>query len=278
MYRYSVIYDGNTLDLTGVDKKWQVLSVTGLNPPVATQNESNVVGAAGVKIVGSNIGKRAIVITLRVNYPCELNRAELLSFLSSNNEITLRIQSKYKDLYIDGVVESNTYDIYTQSQLMQVSILCGYPYFKASEDRVTNSVISTGGFTLPFSVEDGETVQFDTLDILGRLVVYNYGQIQTGLIIELDVYNDGLVKVYNVDNENEYFGFKESLIAGDKIIINTNILAKEKCMLIRNGVKTKFMNKLLYGVTWFSISKLIVLGVEGSAYMTIRNHDELAGV
>ena len=278
MYRYSVIYDGNVLNLSGVEKKWQIISVTGLNPPVATQNESNVVGAAVVKITGSNIGKRAIVFTIRINYPCELNRAELLSFLGSNNEITLHIQSKYKDLYIDGVVETNDYDIYTNSQIMQVSILCGYPYFKASEERVTKSIVSKGGFTFPFSVDYDKTVQFDEFDILDRLFLYNYGQIPTGLIIELDVYENSAVKVYNVDNENEFFTFNEELRAGDKVIINTNMWADEKCVIIRNGVKTKFMNKLVRGVTWFTLKKVLVLGVSGKAYMTIRNHDEIAGV
>ena len=279
MYAYEILFNGNKLQLSGVERKWQILSVTGLNPPTSTLNEANIVGQPGVMFVGSKINKRAITFTIRVNHPCEVNRAELLAFLASNNEITLHITTSRKDLYIDGKIEMNEYDIYTQSQMMMVSIVCPYPYFRNTEERITDSVISTGGFQFPFSVNINERIRFDDLSILDRLIVYNYGQVETGLKIHLQFFEDVTdPRIYNVDNINEYIGFKGEFLLGDVIEINTNVNVKERAVLIRNGKRTKILNRLLPGITWLKIKNILVLKLSTSGYATIYNHDELAGI
>ena len=279
MYAYEILFNGNKLKLSGVERKWQILSVTGLNPTLSTLNEAAIVGQPGVKFVGSKINKRAITLTIRVNHPCEDNRAELLRFLASNNEITLHITTDRKDLYIDGKVEMNDYNIYTQSQTMMVSIICPYPYFRNTEERITDSVVSTGGFTFPFSVNVDDTIRFDDLSILDKLIVYNYGQVETGLKIQLQFFETVIDPVvYNVDNEDEYIGFKGEYRLGDVIEINTNINVKERAVLIRNGQRTKILNKLMSGITWLKIKNILVLKLSTSGYMTIYNHDELAGI
>ena len=278
-YEYTVYNKGNILKLSGQQSKWQIRSVTGLNPPSSRIQESEFVGVPGVRKTGSKVGKRNIVITLHINHPCERNRDELLTALNTDDEITLQIKTPRKDVTIKGTIESNEYEVYTRSQEMQISILCDYPYFKSGKERVTNYVESTGGFEFPMSFEEDDTFDFDNLDILDRFIVYNYGQITTGLKIELQVhsYSDEL-KVYNVDDPTKYFSLKGGFETGDRILIDTNINADDKVVLIRNGIQTKILNRLMYGVTWFQIKDILVLGVEGNAYMTITNQDELAGV
>lgn len=280
MYNYTIMFNGNSLKLTGVQQLWQVRNVTGLNPVKATLNESNIVGAPGVKIVGSKMDKRAIVFTIRVNSPCEVNRAKLNEFLTPGSEITINIKTSLKEVNIKGVVESNEYEIYTNDQTMQVSVLCEYPYFKVtSSERTTYSVESTGGFQFPLKVNYNETIKFDELNIIDRLIIYNYGQIETGLELELEFYDKTTnPKIYNVDNQNEYFGFKGEFLPGDVIKINTNTLAKDKATLIRGGTSTKILRKLMSGITWLKVSNVLALSVEGSAYLTVKNHDELSGI
>ncbi len=280
MYQYSIKYNGNTLQLTGVERQWQVRSVTGLSPASATLNESNVVGVPGVKIVGSNIGKRAISFTIRVNHPCEQNRAKLLEFLAPGNEITINIKTSLKEVEITGIVETNEYDIYTNNQTMLVSILCAYPHFVvSSSERTTYSVESTGGFQFPLNVSYDDEVSFDNLNIIDRLIIYNYGQIETGLELELEFYDHTTdPKIYNVDNPNEYIGFKGEYQPGDVIKINTNSLAKDKAVLISGGTSTKILRKLMSGITWLKVRNVLALSVEGSAYLTVKNHDELSGI
>lgn len=278
-YDYTIYNKGNILKLSGQQSKWQIRSVTGLNPPSSRIQESEIVGVPGVRKTGSKIGKRNIVITLHINHPCERNRDELLDMLNTDDEITLKIKSSRKEVTIKGTIESNEYEIYTNSQEMQISILCEYPYFKVGEERKTNYVESTGGLTFPVNLESEETYSFDNLDLIDRFIIYNYGQIATGLKIELQVhdYSDEL-RVYNVDDPTKYFALKGGFNPGDKVIIDTNINADDKVVLIRNGIQSKILNRLMYGVTWFQVKDILVLGIEGNAYMTITNQDELAGV
>lgn len=290
MYDYTIGYNGNYLKLTGTEKQWQLLSVSGLNPSKATLSESDVVGSPGVKIVGSKIDKRAIVFTIRVNHPCELNRSKLLEFLTPGNEISINIKTRLKEATINGVVETNEYEIYTNNQTMQVSVLCEYPYFKLkSSERITYSVESVGGFQFPLNVAYDKTVTFDDLNILDKLYIYNYGQITTGLELELEFYDTVInPKIYNVDNPNEFFGLRGTYVPGDVIKINTNALAKDKVTLISGGTSTKALKKLMRDSTWLKVRGILVLGVsaidnegaeiKGKAYLTVKNHDELKGI
>lgn len=279
MYEYTIIKDNNILKLTGQQHKWQVRSVTGLNPPKTNVFESTLMGVPGVKKTGSKIDKRNIVFTIHINHPCEANRDELLQFLSTDYEIDIQIKTAHKNLTIKGTVETNEYDIYTQSQTMQVSVLCDYPYFKSSDDRVVSYADYVGGFQFPLDLDIEEKTMFDKIDLINNYVLYNYGQIATGLKIELSVFaNTSDIIITNVDNTSQFFGLKGEYLAGDKIYIDTNPTATDKVMLIRDGVKTKILKKLMPGTTWFNIKNVLVLTVSPNVYMTITNHDEVAGV
>lgn len=279
MYNYTIVKDGNILNLNGQQRKWQLRSVSGLNPPKTSVYESTLVGLPGVMKTGTKVDKRNIVFNIHINHPCEINREELLRFLSSDFEIEIQIKTSRKSVTIKGTVESCEYDIYTRSQEMQVSVLCDYPYFKSSDDRVTSYVKYTGGFRFPLNLDIDETTRFDEVELLDRYVLYNYGQIVTGLNIELLVYNDTSdIKIVNVDDTSQFFGLKGDYQAGDKIYIDTNLTATDKVILERNGVRTKILKKLMPGVTWFNIKNVLVLTVTDNVYMTITNHDEVAGV
>lgn len=279
MYEYTIIKDNNILKLTGQQRKWQVRNVTGLNPPKASIYESTLIGVPGVKKTGANVDKRNIVFTIHINHPCEINRDELLQFLSTNFEIEILIKTSKKSLRINGTVEANEYDIHSSSQTMQVSVVCDYPYFKLGEDRTTTFATSSGGFRFPLNLDIDEKARFDNYELLDNYVLYNYGQITTGLRIELLVYgNTSDIIIANVDNRNEFFGLKGDYYIGDKIYIDTNPTATDKVILERNGVRTKILKKLMPGVTWFNVKNILVLTVSENVYMTITNHDELAGV
>lgn len=284
MYEYTLISGSSQLKLTGVEKKWQLLSVTGLNPSPASVNTTPLVGVPGEKKTGSKVGKKQITITLRINGDCELNRAELLGFLASNNEVRVVIKTKRKEVYIDGTVETNNYDIYTSSQIMQIVIVCEHPYFKSMKDYMTDSVTYEGGFEFPLEFEEDTDLFFDEVVIKDTMVIYNRGQIETGLKIELQILkNITEPKIYNVDTD-EYFGFIGNFFAGDIIKIDTNDTAKDKCVLIRGNTKTKILNRLMKNVTWFKIKDLIVLKIANNTsdefviYPIIENHDEIVGI
>lgn len=283
MYRYILEANGSLVELTGQEKKWQLLYVKGLNPPQATLHTTTIIGANGVRKVGSKIDPRTIEIALHINNPCRQNRQELLRFLSSNQELTIRLLTGNQEYYIEGTVEDNSYEIYTQSQEMVVSILCEDPYFKNTEERIVKNTESRGGFQFPFSFTEEDRFRFDELYVIRDLYIYNYGTHETGLELEIHILNETTnPKLVNVDDPTKYIGFNDTFYPGDVIKINTNSLAKNKVMLVRNGVETKLLNKLMVSVTWFKVKDILVLRYESLnneyAFIKIANHDKLLGV
>ncbi len=280
MYEWTIEYNGNKLNLTGCEKKWQLISVKGINPVAVDLNTSKRVGVPGVHKTGSQTPERVLTFMLRVNHPCERNRQELLDYLVPNAEVKITCRTPLKTVYTTGTISMNDYDTYTQSQIMQFEIVCEHPYFIASETRKDVNLKSRGGFSFPLNVGINETYRFEEYYFTDKVVVYNYGQIATGVEIEIKCL-DTLEKptVYNVDNPSEYIELNDTFLPGDIIKINTNTPSK-KITLVRNGVETKIMRKLVFPVTWFTIYKVLVLAVNYADKMLldVYTHDEVAGI
>lgn len=281
MYEWTIEYNSSQLKLTGCEKKWQLISVKGINPVGVTLNTSKRVGVPGVYKTGSQTPERVLTFTLRINHPCERNRQELLEFLVPNTEIKISCRTPLKTVYTTGTIEINEYDPYTQSQVMQFDVLCEHPYFIASDTRRDGNLQAQGGFSFPLNVGISETYHFEEYSFTDKVIVYNYGQIATGVEIEIKCLETvEKPKVYNVDNPSEYIELNDTFLPGDVIKINTNTTARNKVMLVRNNSETKIMRKLTIPVTWFAISKVLVLAVNGENNMLldVYTHDEIAGI
>ena len=285
MYSFTIESNGQLLDISGVEKKWQLLEVSGLNPPRPTTATSTITGADGVVVHNMQLPARYLEFTLHINNPCTANRMELLNVLTPRANVRVHIKGKKVQYYIDGIVDLNDYNPYTSSQTMVVSILCERPPFINADGRSTINVVSTGGFSFPFSFEEDDVFTFDEYSILNTIQLFNYGQNETGLKIEINVIEEiEDPKLINVDNNNMFFGLKGKFYPGDIIKIDTNVGAKNKVMLVHNGVETKIMNRLMRGVTWLKIQNILTLRYSVQSYNTfnsfllVKNHDELLGI
>lgn len=281
MYEWTIEYNGGKLKLTGNEKKWQLISVKGINPVAVTVNTSVRVGVPGVYKTGSQTPERVLTFMLRVNNPCEKNRQELLNFLVPNSEVKVTCRTPLKTVHTTGTISVNDYEVYAQSQIMQFEIICEHSYFIASDTRKDGNLKSRGGFKFPLNVGMTETYKFEEYYFTDKVIVYNYGQIATGVEIEIKCLDTvEKPKIYNVDKPNEYIELNDTFLPGDIIKINTNVTAKNKVLLVRNGIETKIMRKLTIPVTWFTVSKVLVLAVNGENTMLldIYTHDEIAGI
>lgn len=280
MYEWTIESNGNKLKLTGSEKKWQLVSVKGINPVGVTLNTSKQVNVPGVRITGSQTPERVLTFMLRINHPCERNRQELLDFLVPDSEVKAICRTPLKTVNTTGKISINDYDPYTQSQVMQFEILCEHSYFIASETRKDGNLQSQGGFKFPLNIGLNETFKFEEYSFTDKVIVYNYGQIATGIEVEIKFLDTvEKPKVYDVDNPNEYIELNDTFLPGDIIKINTNLKHK-KVTLVRNGVETKIMRKLVFPVKWFTISKVLVLAInyENKMLLDVYTHDEVAGI
>lgn len=285
MYEWIIEYQGSQLKLTGNENKWQLLSVKGINPVAVTINSSNRVNVPGTYKTGSQTPERVLTFMIRINNPCERNRQELLNYLVPNTEVKVICRTPRKKVYVNGTISINDYDIYTSSQIMQFEVYCEHPYFIASDTRKDSNLVTSGGFSFPLNVAVDETFRFEKYSFIDKIAIYNYGQIETGMTIEVEFLdNVTKPKIYNVDNPSEYIELNDTFITGDIVKIDTNVTARSKVVLIRDGVETKIMRKLVFPVTWFKIFKVLVLSVTDAnstinkMILNIYTHDEVAGI
>lgn len=282
MYSYIIESAGKFLELTGVERKWQLLEVTGLNPPRPTVSTSTVTGMDGVVVNNMKLPARYLEFTLHINAPCTANRLELINFLLPKQEVRVHIKGKGVAYYIDGYVELNEYNVYTASQIMVISIVCEKPPFINEQGNTQYNLISSGGFSFPLNFEEKDTFKFDVYSVLDRLQLINYGQVENGLQLEIHVINSVTdPKIVNVDDETKFIGLTGTFNSGDIIKIDTNVGARNKVMLVRDGKETRIMNRLMRGITWLKIRNVLTLAYTGNGYdvyILVKNHDGMLGI
>lgn len=242
---------GKVLQLTNVESDYQVVNIDGLNPPNATIISSNVAGVDGSRFRFSKLMERNIVITLRINGDVEKNRLNLYRYFRTKQWCKIYYTNEYRDIYIEGYVENIDCNLFTRSELMQISIVCHDPYFKSVNEIINDISKVLGKFEFPFAIET--PIEFSTYDYEKIIEVVNDSEVDIGLIIEITF--EGFTEdptIKDVTNGNEFKIYGE-FNAGDKIIINTN-RGQKSVKLIRNTIEENIIGSLGIGSVWFKLN------------------------
>lgn len=244
--------NGSLLVLTQNESKYQVLSVTGLNPPPAQINTITVAGMDGALFNSAKLNTRNIVITLRLNGDVETNRQTLYGFFNTKELVTIFYTNTNRDVFIEGYVETVEVDLFTRSEIMQVSILCPQPYFKSAEAIVEDISVSLAAFSFPFSINIGEPVAFSSLAIGKTVTVTNASDQSVGAVFTItfdaSVFD---IRVFNVTT-NEIFAIYYAFETGDIATVNT-ARGQKSITLVRGGVETNLFPYLEQGSQLFSL-------------------------
>lgn len=239
--------------LTQNESNYQVFQIDGLNPPKAQINLSNVAGLDGAQFNSSKLETRNIVIYIKINGDVEKNRLYLNTFFSTKQWCKIYYKNNSRNVYIEGYVESNDYTSFTINEIMQVSIICPNPYFKAVDEIVDDISKSVAAFHFPFSINIGDPIPFSTLDTSKVTNVYNDSESETGVIIEADFYGSvNSLTIRNTDT-GELFNLNYAFVNGDQVIVDTN-KGEKSITLIRDGVKTNIFTAIRKGSTFFQLS------------------------
>lgn len=246
---------GKQICLTNDENKFQVTSVTGINPPSANISTVENIGD-GEEFTHSRISKRNIVINMIINGDVEANRLALYQVVQSKEYIKVFLETYSKYVWIDGRVESVEVDNYQLKTTCQISILCFDPYFKSVEEFINSMNTVENNFYFPFYMVD--PIPISTYSQITVLNLINEGNIRSGMTIEINalgnitnpiIYNRETKEYIGVGTEENPF----QMIYGDKIIITT-MQNKKKIKLIRNAVETNIFNRLVKGSTFLSLS------------------------
>ena len=134
------------------NSNYQLVSVTGLNPPVADIVVSESATADGGVFNIARAQKRNIVLQIQPIGNIETRRLQLYSYFAPKAAITLDIQTDNRHVTIDGYVESMEIDYNANPQIVQVSIICPDPFFV---DKTQSSTTIPGTVTNPSEASQG---------------------------------------------------------------------------------------------------------------------------
>jgi hypothetical protein len=118
-----------------------VRNVEGLSPVDAEVNSQGYGQVDGEYYVGSRVGKRNIVLTLGLNV-VDVSLPIIYAYFKTKNGVTLKFNVDgwpNAPVYIDGFVETCTYNHFVQDPEVQVSILCPKPNLHKAEVEVTGT-------------------------------------------------------------------------------------------------------------------------------------------
>ena len=267
--------NGQVLELTQNESDYQIVSITGLNPPPAQINTTNIAGIDGSKFNSAKLDTRNIVIMLKLNGDVEGNRLALYQMFRTKEECRFYYSNGRRDVSIPGYVETVECDFFTNAEIMQVSIICMYPYFRDVDETVFEVSDSIAGFHFPFSINIGAPIAFSVYNTDHVANVINTAEADTGMIIRIDVKNPvSTIEIRNEDS-GEFFKLIYSFQRGDTIIVNTN-KGEKSIALIRNGIEANIFPALQRGSTFFQLAvgrnpfSYLVDGVQSDEDATIK--------
>ena len=243
---------GEVLTLTGVESEFQVVSITGLNPPQAQLNLTDIAGMDGAKFNSSKLQTRNIVITLKINNEVERNRQILYLFFRTKEKCVFYFTNQNRNVNIVGYVENVECDLFSDAELMQISIICPYPYFQSINQIIEDISNEQAAFYFPFSIDIDEPIPISTYTENRTANVINNSESESGAIIQINVLeNVSKIEIRNTDNGDD-FTLNYSFEAGDQIIINTN-KGQKSVRLIRGGLSTNIFSAVAQGSVFFQL-------------------------
>lgn len=241
---------GEVLNLS-TSSKYTLYKITGLQPPASAVNTSNNATSDGVTINSVRVDKRNIVLYIALEGDVEANRINLYRYFPLKQTVTIYFKNGKRNVCIEGTVELINCDFFVKKQVVQVSVICPQPYFKAINDVVSYFSDVSALFQFPFSIsETGIELSAITNNI--RKSIINAGDVACGVIIEL--YAIGTVVnpiIYDV-LKRTHIKLMCTMETGDTIVINTNH-GQKSIERIRAGVSSNIMGCLYPTSTWLTL-------------------------
>lgn len=238
---------GEQLELTR-NRDFDVLEVSGLNPPNAAINTYAISGMDGTKFNSARVEQRNIVILLNIHYPVEENRLTLYRFFRVKKWLKMYIKTDTRNVYIEGYVESFENSAFTDLQKPQISIICPQPFFLAVADTEINFSESVPLFEFPFAIP-AAGIEFSRKNQISN-TFFNAGEMDIGGTILLHARANGVHNpvFYNLTTQ-EYFGIYITMQAGDLITICTETGGKS-VTLLRDGATSNLLSNRKVDSSW----------------------------
>ena len=232
-----------TEDLTNIDGL--MVQFTGCQPPQAVFYSTPYAGANGASYNSGRLNTRNIVLSFSLLSNQEANRLRIYSLFRTGSKVRLEFIT-HRRAWIDGFVESITENRSSaqRKQVIQVSIICYDPLFKALDWNKITVQGTSAGVTFPLNY--GGDVPYGIkakITFSGTYVEEPFLKNNTD-----NVGNWGGIRIIEPDGEHP-----STFAAGDTMNICTIDGQKEVYKLDTNNVRTNLLNRLQQPIGWFKI-------------------------
>lgn len=259
-----------TMDLRNPEKTGYIItSITGLGPGKATINATEIATNDGGVYNSARLKSRNIVLSIKYLWtkPIETLRQNSYKYFPIKKKVKLVFELDNRTAEIEGYVETNDPNIFSNSEGASISIICPDPNFYSAEGFHENTSFSgiTSLFEFPFSNESltEDLIEFGDIQYKSEQIIRYEGDAEIGIILTIHAIGSaGSVTVYNVDTRETMVLDNDKLAAltgagistGDTITIST-VRGDKYVRLLRAGVTTNILNTLSKQSSWFQLKK-----------------------
>lgn len=295
------------LDLTNPERSGlAIVNITGLGPTAGNISITKWASSDGGVFNSARVDTRNIVFSLRfmdVPVSIETNRQMSYRFFMPKRKVKLTFETDNRKCYIEGYVERNEPQIFSQRSGQMISILCPDPYFIKVKDDPTEGLVTFSNVEPMFELwsyfpdtgadyDRGSTgISNESLsepailigDILAssmRELSYT-GDAETGIIVTIEasgrVVNPSIVhSSYDISAS-----FNIVLEEGD-ILEYCSIRGRQYARLTHGDVESNVISKLQRPIAWIQLqpgaNEFSYFADEGRDFISITiKHDVLYG-
>ena len=259
-----------TLKLTQNESKYQVVGIEGFQPPSATINTSDAINMDGARYKSSYLNIRNVVLFIKINGNVEENRLRLYEFLGTNNYCKIYFSNNTRNVYCEGYVETVENDLFSNSQTVQVSIVCPNPYLFELNKILIDISKTFAKFEFPFMIEESG-IEVSAVQEFRETSIINTGEATTGAEFTLTVDNGTVTNptIYNAKN-NAFLRLNTKISQGEIIAIDTNV-GKKSIKKYIGAKEENIINLLDKNSTWHQLD----VGVNVFTYSAESNENSL---
>lgn len=256
------------LDLFHPEKSGLIVrSISGLGPPKANINSTDLATADGALYSSARASTRNIVFNLQFMFAPTIEDSRQLTYkyFPLKKLVKIEVETNNRSLETSGYVESNSPDIFSREETTQISIVCLDPFFYDPDPSVTQFATVTPTFEFPFSNESisENLIEFGTINLDTRSTIDYVGDVDTGVLITIHALGSvsGYLTIYNVETQEKMvvdLAKIKTLIgkdygSGDDIIIST-VSGDKYVQVLHDGKYTNAIAAIEKLADWFQVS------------------------
>lgn len=266
-------YLGDSIKLSLAEPEktgFAILSVTGLNPPKANINTTDMASVDGSLYNSARLDKRNIVFTILFvesdTESIEDIRHKSYKYFPLKKKLDIMIETDRRSVRTTGYVESNEALIFSEQVGTTISVICPDPYFyDAGNTVITDFYTVEPTFEFPFSNESTSDplLVFGEFNLVPNKAIRYDGDADVGITVRIhaigaaknvSLYNLGTREVMKIDTDKLADIAGSGIIGKDDIIITTS-KGNKSITLIRDGISYNILNCLDRNADWLCLRK-----------------------